>query len=159
MCPTTQPQTAVSAGNADAFKPMQLKMGKLVEVSDKVWAIIRGGKPKADWSGLEQEPEETSPNQKRFPMSSSCQKSHAYRKKGLEDKFVLKTGSLPQLQKEFGALLKELGNDTPAYLQDPDNPKVMWFIVDAFQRYDKPTAERLMKVQYPLYDGYDKESD
>ena len=51
-------------------------MGDIIQLSDKEWAAWTGGKPKADWSGLDASAahEFVSPNQLHSVCASSAQK-------------------------------------------------------------------------------------
>ena len=71
---------AAAPGPQEPTKP---KMGGNVKLSQKEWACWTGGKPKADWSGLNDTApmEFTSPNQLHPVYTSSAQKGYNFRKK------------------------------------------------------------------------------
>ena len=101
------------------IKPTVPKFGDLVEISKDHFVAWTGGKPKADWTGLENpSPPSIDPNQYRVSSISSRAKSKAYRTKGLEKKFTC-TSDLLVFQKKVWKHLVEYGLDTITYVPDP----------------------------------------
>ena len=70
------------------FKPKTPIMGGLLEVALDTYAPWTGGKPKPNWSGLENpKPGVVEPKQHRPTSISSATKSQYYRTLGMESKF------------------------------------------------------------------------
>jgi len=51
---TAAEDSTTSSETAKPFKPKEPKFGGLTEVGTDIWAPWTGGKPKADWSELEE---------------------------------------------------------------------------------------------------------
>ena len=112
--PTESPKSGLTT-----FKPKPPRFGGLKRVSTDTWAAWTGGKPDADWTGLENPiPSSIDPNQFRVTSISSRAKSKAYRVQGLPKKFS-RTGDLQVFQKKVWKHLVEHGLDTITYMTDP----------------------------------------
>ena len=73
------PQDPVQGGGdteGDEFKPTEPKFGGLNKIDSNKWAAWTGGKPKADWTGLET-PSPTYINAKQYHPSSISSQSNA----------------------------------------------------------------------------------
>ena len=113
------------------FKQAKPTMGGLVEVGTDVWAAWTGGKPKADWSGLD-EPNPTSikPKQYRLASVSAASKSEHYRTQGMTTKFGRKKDLLT-FERKLMEHLEENGLDTITYIPDPgDSTNVVSVVSD-----------------------------
>jgi hypothetical protein len=76
LLPPQEPPSAdteASTGNVDEGKPPKPIIGAVIALSRDSWSAWTGGKPKADWSGLDpsSETETASPNQLRPGLSLS----------------------------------------------------------------------------------------
>ena len=130
----TPPKTSPPSGKATAtppkgsvmtstmkvpFMPEKPKFGDVTEVGTDTWAAWTGGRPKADWSELEDtQPLSIDPNQYRSTSISSQAKSQYYRTKGFEVKFT-RDSDLQTFQKKTLEHLEQYGLDTITHLQDP----------------------------------------
>ena len=87
--PTVPPPPPTGAPTLPQFRPATPKMGGLLQVSATEWCPWTGGKPKADWSGLDSSADRIPAEdyQLRPTSPSSAQKSTAFRETGLETKF------------------------------------------------------------------------
>ena len=84
-------------GNPPGWKPPDPIMGTCIETykGSKSYHLLFGGKPKADWSGIEDPDSRTSSDlQFRSLDPVAGQKSTVYRQKGLSKKFDPKQNSL-----------------------------------------------------------------
>ena len=122
----TMASPTVQTSTYQPFKPKAPIMGGILQVSGTEYCAWTGGKPKADWSGLN-DAAATAPAedyQLRPSSPGSAQKSTAYREKGVKTKF--KEGDnlvdFVRVTKEY---LKRTGMDTIAYLADPNNATEM----------------------------------
>jgi hypothetical protein len=98
-----------------ALRPKEPIMGAITQTDTDKWLAWTGGKPKADWTGLEDvSPDYETPNQMR-PVYDA--KGCNHRKSGLSEKFN-KTDMLIPFKKRVWTHLKDNGLDTISYLQD-----------------------------------------
>ena len=108
-----------NSGGTTVFRPTKPKFGDVVEVGTDLWAAWTGGKPRADWSGLEEpDPTNVSPNMYRPSSIYSQAKSRPYRIQGLETKFG-KEDDLQTFERQVMKHLTTHGMDTITYLQNP----------------------------------------
>jgi hypothetical protein len=121
--PTTSVPTTV-------LMPPTPKMGGVVQTSKDEWSAWTGGKPKADWSGLDPSAPTVyeTPNQVRATYTKTAQDSYNFRKTGLTDKFE-KKNDLMQFADAVWEKLVDCGMDTIAYLPDPEDPTAMLLVV------------------------------
>ena len=114
-----------------SFAPETPKFGGREQVSADAWVIWTGGKPKADWSGLEDpSPKTIQPNGHRTTSVTSQSKSLRYRTQGLETKLT-RDSDFQIFQKKFMKRLVAYGMDTIAYVAEPsDALKVMSVVTD-----------------------------
>ena len=108
-------------GQGRVFRPPQPKFGGVEETSIDVFTAWTGGKPRADWTALE-DPNPTSidPNQYRSNSISGSAKSKHYRTSGLDAKFTCES-DIHVFQKDVWNHLVEFGMDTITYMEDPFN--------------------------------------
>ena len=94
----TQP-TQTTPNVAPLNKPT---MGDVLHLSSNESVAWTGGKPNADWTGLDSKTSgtDTSPNQHRPATSRGAQRSYQVRTTGMEVKFTQGTSSLVSFQDE-----------------------------------------------------------
>ena len=123
--------------------------------------MVFGGKPKADWSGIEDKSTRT--------MSDLCfrsmdpvagQKSTFYRTKGISTKFDSKH-SLTDFQRSVWDHLVKYGLDTISYLPDPRDPTKVLCTVNNHAQFtgDMNLVETSSNKTSNLYDMWDKKHD
>lgn len=122
-----------------------------------------GGKPKPDWSGLDDSAATAAraPSQFRSTAVSvgSQQKAHAYRVKGMEPKLSAAT-DLAMFQRKFLVRLGLEGLDTVSYVPDPTDPSTkMISCVTDHTRLTFDVVKKLVEKQMQKYDEYDKAND
>ena len=112
---TPENQGATTQSTSATFKPTKPKFGGLEQVSIDTWVPWTGGKPKADWTELEDiNPGMIDPNQYWSTSISSQTKSKHYRTLGLTDK-LSKSSNLQLFQKDLMEHMIEHGLDTITY--------------------------------------------
>ena len=131
-------------------------MGGLVQTSSTDWCAWTGGKPKADWSGLDPSADLTPSDDYQYRPSSpgSSQKSTKFRETSLDTKFGRNDHLLDFIDtvKDY---LRRTGMDTIAYLPDPADATKMICVLDQYSKYDlQPaiTAARALGVKFDRYD-------
>jgi len=147
------------ATSAPSFKPAVPTMGALEQTSSTDFCPWVGGKPKADWSGLEA----TTPTRKydgqlRPTSPGSAQKSTAYRSTGIDSPFA-KGDNFLDFIAEIWDLMQMRGLDTIAYLQDPTDPTKMISILEYHSRYTLDSAKKAAMLNIAKYDRYDISND
>jgi hypothetical protein len=142
--------------------PAKPKMGSVIQVGNEFVAVV-GGKPKADWSGL-QEDEEPAPSSVVSPMrhrTASTGIGYLQRTTGLVPAFAVRAGS------DFGAFaekvqrhLERTGMDTIAYVRDPSDPRrrVVSCVTD-HARFDPSVMREVLQGRFKMYDSYDRWND
>ena len=144
---SSDPITSEIATPKSPFKPPDPKMGGLVQVKHDAYSAWTGGKPKADWSELEETSPEYEQTTQLRPMLDDS--GFSKRCKGFEDKFS-KNGDLYKFQRRLIDHLKIMGMDTITYLPDPaDNDQMVNVIMD---RSAAP-------IQYTKYDANDRSNN
>ncbi len=120
------PSTTSTGSTVQAVKPTKPKNGDVVTNTDGKWDVWTGGKPKEDWSGLDNNAAKTyeSPNQLRSTYAGSAQKGYNYRKTGLVTKFG-SDDDLPTFQEAVMEHLIDTGMDTISHLPDPKDTTKM----------------------------------
>ena len=155
-CDSSDPMTSEIATPKSPFKPPDPEMGGLVQVKHDAYSAWTGGKPKADWSELEETSPEYEQTTQLRPMLDDS--GFSKRCKGFEDKFS-KNGDLYKFQRHLIDHLKIMGMDTITYLPDPaDNDQTVNVIMDHTwftQGYVRSAAP----IQYAMYDTYDRSND
>jgi hypothetical protein len=141
-------------------KPAVPTIGGLTALSKDEWSAWTGGKPKADWSGLEDHTvDSTSPNQLHPIYVSAAQKGYNYRRTGLKDTFK-PTNDLVAFQNAVWNHLTDTSMlDSIAYLKDPLDATKMTNVVKAHARYTVQLTKALIEDQVPKYDKYDRTND
>ena len=135
-------------------------MGGVTTLNDYERAYWTAGKPKADWSGLDDHAPQfyTTPNQLRPMTGKAMASSYNYRKTGLDTKFH-KKGDLAAFKKTCWTHFQDCGLDTIAYLPDPADRTVMINVVENHARVSKDYAKTEGARQAGRYDGFDHEND
>ena len=135
-------------------------MGGLVQTSSTDWCAWTGGKPKADWSGLDSTAVQTPSDDYQYRPTSpgSSQKSTKYRETGLDTKFGRDDHLLDFIDsvKEY---LVRTGMDTIAYLPDPTDSTKMICILDQYSKYDLQPAISSARSLSLKFDRYDRNND
>ncbi len=142
------------------FKPTTPKFGGVQETASQTWNAWTGGKPKADWSGLE-DPTPPVINATQFRPASviSQSKSRHYRVMGLETKFT-RNDELLSFQKKVSKHLKLHGMDTIAYLEDPtDTSRVVSVIEDHAKFNLKEGVRKANSNMKTHFDSYARRDD
>ena len=158
--PTPSGATTIAAASTARipFKPTKPKFGDIYEVGTDSWAAWTGGKPKADWTGLENPtPVAVAPNQYRTTSIGGQAKSQAYRVKGLENKFS-RNSDLQTFEKKMWIRLVEYGLDTITYLSDPTDPKEVVSVITEHARFNVKDGVKLGNDMTQQYDSYDHEN-
>ena len=162
----TQALQAASIGSQQAasvtspFLPPTPKMGGISKVNANEQVAWTGGKPLADWSGLDPKSPKSpiSPNQYRSASVSTSQKSHFYRTTGLIDKFKEKD-DLPLFEHKVWKHLSNHGMDSISYVPDPQDKAVMLSCVENHSRFTVESITVLIQDQVIEYDAYDHSND
>ncbi|KAI2510749.1 hypothetical protein MHU86_3697 [Fragilaria crotonensis] len=148
------------AGAADvAVKPVNPIMGDVILLSKDSWSAWTGGKPKADWTGLDPSAptESTSPNQLRPVFVSAAQKGYNHRRTGMTTLFK-PADDLISFQNSVWNHLVDT-EWTVSHIPDPTDTEKMTNVVKSHARYTVQSAQQLIEKQLELYDKYDKTND
>ena len=152
--------TSVAALGDVEGKPPKPIMGAIIALAKDSWSAWTGGKPNADWTGLDSSAqlETPSPNQLRPVYVSAAQKGYTHRRTGMNTPFN-STDDLISFQNAVWDHLTDTGMDSIAYLPDPTDGTKMTNVVKAHARYTVQSAEVLVRNQLVRYDKYDKTND
>lgn len=133
-------------------------MGSVVH-EGKEFIPFTGGKPTADWCGLESEISYwTSPNQARPVSLTAAQKLYNQRKAGLTTKF--KRGSdLIHFKKAVWKHLEDTGMDTVLYVPDPVESTKMLSVITDHARFTLEQVKKGVETIRLKYDKYDAQND
>jgi hypothetical protein len=138
-------------------------MGGLIQVSHSDWCAWTGGKPKADWSGLDTRAVQY-PNddfQYRPTSPGSSQKSTSHHERGMDIKFKRDDHLLDFLD-IVDSYLRRTGMDSISYLVDPTNPTITVSVVQQFSKFELQegisTSRDLCKTKYDRYDRNNDDS-
>ena len=128
--------SSATSTSAAKVKPIEPKFGGITEISDGHWATWTGGKPKANWTELEQpQPGHIGPNQFRSTSIASQAKSEHYRTTGLETKFG-RDKDLHTFQRKVLDHLERYGLDTITYLKDPSDATRLTCVITDHGRFN-----------------------
>lgn len=157
--PSTQGTGSTTPG-ATVLMPTNPKMGGIVQITATEYSAWTGGKPKVDWSGLDDAAltEYKSPNQLRPVSVYSQQKAYNVRKMGLKEKFE-EGGDLAAFQTNVLKHLQDTGMDAVAYLPNPQDPTEMINVIENHSRFTVKTAIAASALLYPDFDKYDITND
>ena len=148
-------------GTKAVYKPDKPKFGDVTLVGSDQWNAWTGGKPRADWSGLEDPtPARIEPQRYRPTSITAQQKCEVFRTKGLQPKFA-KDGNLVQFQKHFMKHLVKNGLDTVSYVQNPRDPSKVVSVVDhhsLFSREQGIAAGEAAELHFDAYDHSNSEN-
>ena len=157
--------SALQSGSTGTTTPAPVTppiMGGVANRSGTEQAPWTGGKPKHDWSGLDDtaDTEVSAPTQYRSTTASigSQQKSYAYRIKGMDIKMSA-TVDLTMFQKNFLHRLQREGLDTISYIPSPTEPTKMISCVTDHTRLTFDVVVKSVEAQASKYDSYDKSND
>ena len=155
------PSTTQTGTTAPAvmIKPTVPKNGGVVKTPDGKWDVWTGGKPKHDWTGLDNSSAKTfeSPNQLRA-TSRYSQKGYNYRKTGTKTKFG-SDDDLTPFQDTVMEHLKDTGMDSISYLPDPKDTTKMISVITSHSRFTITSVRDHRQTFKPLYDEYDLMND
>ena len=153
---SSDPMTSEITTPKSPFKPPDPKMDGLVQVKHDAYSAWTGGKPKADWSKLE----DTSPEYEQTTQLRLMVDDSGFSKccKGLEDKFS-KNGDLYKFQRRLIDHLKIMGMDTITYLPDPADNDQMVNVITDHTRFTQAYVRSAAPIQYAKYDAYDRFND
>ena len=138
-------------------------MGTCIETykGSKSYHLLFGGKPKADWSGIEDPDSRTSSDlQFRSLDPVAGQKSTVYRQKGLSKKFDPKQ-NLNDFADSVWDHLTKYGLDTVSYLPDPRDRSKALCVVKKHSQYtaDMEKVTEIAKSLQSKFDSWDKKHD
>ena len=138
------------------FEPKVPTFGGVQEVGTDSKAAWTGGKPKADYSGLEEpDPTVIAPAQFRVNSITSQAKSQHYRTKGLDEKFK-RDGNLQTFEKKVWKHFTKNGLDTITYIPDPTDGTKVVSVIESHSLFDKKTGtNHAQSVMDTYYDAYD----
>ena len=143
------------------FRPVAPKMGGLAQVSSNDWCAWTGGKPKPDWSGLDDKAPTDPLEEYQYRPSNpgSSVKAKAFREKGLTTKFT-KSDNLLDFIQTVELYLQRMGMDTISYLPDPDDNTKVLSVVTCSTRFSLEAAlESARDFRKTKYDRYDRNND
>lgn len=150
------------AGDDDkAFRPAKPKMGDIIQVSTSEWCAWTGGKPKSDWSGLDDKAAASPSDDYQLRPSSpgSSQKSTKVRETGLDTKFG-RNSHLLDFVDVVKAYLERTGMDTISYLEDPSNAGTVVSVVHNYSKFSLADAiASARKLRTDSFDKYDRNND
>ena len=151
-----------SATTEDPYVPETPKFGGRKLIDADRWAVWTGGKPKADWTELEDpEPVAIAPTQFRPTSVSSQAKSQAYRVAGLETKFS-RTSNLQTFQKKVMKHLIAYGLDTVTYTTSPSDVNQVVSVIDNHGLFNlkggSSTANDIKGCKFDSF-GHDNDRD
>ena len=143
----------------DVFKPEAPIMGGLEQSRYNEWCAWTGGKPKRDWSGLDDQALQKP--KCGLQVRSLQDKKYIYRVTGLEAK-LSKSNKTTDITRFFDDVIQHLdkhGMDTISYVPDPLDPSGMRRILEDYPRYTTDKIRQLMAPQLQYYDKYDLAND
>ena len=131
-----------------------------MQISSNEFSAWTGGKPKVDWSGLDDAAlkEYESPNQLRPASVYSQQKAYNTRKLGRLEKFE-EGGDLAAFQNTVLKHLQDTGMDAISYLPNPQDPTTMINIIENHSRFTVKTAIDASALLFAEFDKYDSTND
>ena len=137
------------------------KMGGIITTPSGTQVAHTGGKPKADWTGLENPRSPENPNCVRFPIGTSDE-SKAYARRttlDLETPFK-KSSDLDSYLVTLTKHIRDHGMDTTLYIPSIVDPRTMIFVPEEFQQVTFDHAsEKVQDLKNNEWDVYDKAND
>ena len=149
-----------SATTLAPFIPLKPKFGGLKKVDAKRWSAWTGGKPKADWTGLEDpDPQSINVTQYRSTSMTSEAKGLKYQIGGLENKLT-QTGDLQTFQKKVMKHLVAYGLDTVTYVPNPSSSTEVVSIINQHGLYTLKDGSALgNRIKEREFDSYCHDND
>jgi hypothetical protein len=144
------------------FKPLEPKIGGLIQVSHREWCAWTGGQPKADWSELNgSAPSKPNEDFQLRPSSpGSSQKSTAQREVGLLVAKHKRDAHLLDFAEIVETYLQRNGLDSITYLPNPQDPSKMISIIQHYSKFElQSTIEAAWILRKSKYDRYDCNND
>ena len=155
--PATAPIPVTSTG--PGLKP---NMGEWAETyaGSRVYNVSFGGKPKADWSGIDVPCLEMAGNNYRPINPTMDSKGYSLRTTAIQPPFA-KGNNLATFQHKITAHLCEHGLDTVSYLPDHHDPSEMLDVVTFHSRFivDMPKSYLAIESTSSKFDKWDKAND
>ena len=158
--PRTPRATAGPTPNRPTYKVERPQMGAVLQTDVDKFVAVVGGKPKPDWSGLE-EPITSSvveATRHRPTATSPNTQGREHRRKGQEPAFKM-GDNLTDFVEHVEIHLEETGMDTIAYVQDPADPNRVYSCVADYPRFNTRVMQRMLVGRFDKYDQYDKAND
>ena len=142
------------------YRPVKPKYGDIAIVGADNWAPWTGGKPRADWSELEEPAPRTIVATQYRPTSVSSQtKSLKYRIEGLETKFT-RDGDLQTFEKKVTKHLVAYGLDTITYVPSPSDPAQVVSVIDSHALFNLKEGSVLgNNIKDTEFDSYSFDND
>ena len=159
MPPTAPPAPAPT--ERVPFKPPSPRMGGLVQLDEYKWAAWTGGKPLANWKGLDPAafngttPFPRTPHQRRFGKDIT---GFETRCGGLSNRFR-QGDNLHKFMKRLDETLILRGMDIIAYMLDPADNTRMRHIVKEHTRFTLRHVQQNAAAHCQQFDTYDAEND
>ena len=161
------PSTSASSGTnasptagSKTFKPVKPTFGDIAEVGTDIWAAWTGGKPKADWSELEDtKPTTITATQYRATSITSQAKSRAYRVAGYATKFT-RSSDLQTFEKKIMKHFVAYDMDTITYVENPTDSKSVVSVITNHGLFTLKGGSKLGdKIKKDHFDTYCHEND
>ena len=127
--------------NTTIWAPPKPIMGGLLQLSEKEYMAWTGGKPKVDWSGLDDEKPSFVTAPVYRPVGYKSVTSHNDRVTPLKHRFS-RNSELEVFVTAVANHLKQNGLDTISYLPDPADETEMKSVVEHHGRYTKEYTKR-----------------
>ena len=136
---------AESPGGVFVTPAVKPKMGDIYE-----FAPWTGGKPKADWSGLNDSAADYPKTSNQLRATKACPKGHNHRRKGAINQFK-PSDNITIFSRVVWKHFINTGMDSITYLQDPENGGNMLSVVTQPDCHKLKRARTLLAVQAPKY--------
>ena len=154
--PPTVPPVATTAASSSIFRPKVPTMGGLIQVKHDAYSAWTGGKPLADWTGLDMMAHSYEQAAQLCPTYED--KGFQTRCTGFEAKFT-KSSSLHLFQCKFLDHFVTHGMDSITYLPDPAELTTMVNIITHHACFMTDVVKLAAPVQAAKYDLYDRAND
>ena len=155
-----EPEIADPVQVRPTYQVERPQMGAVLQIDVDKFVAVVGGKPKPDWSGLE-EPITSSvveATRHRPTATSPSAQGQERRRKGQEPAFKI-GANLKDFVENVEKHLEETGMDTIAYVQDPADPNRVSSCVADYPRFNPRVMQRMLVGRFDKYDHYDKAND
>ena len=144
-------------------KPKDYKMGIWTRLTPgSEWFIIAGGKPLADWSGLDPTEDQVSRSPLQIRQVSQKTRSADYKNRIAPMAIKFKQGmNLREFMEEVATHNDEHGLSTWHYLHDPSDTTKMLSVISSYTKFIddvEDTVERALKLSSEHYDEFDLEN-